>query len=144
MCLKTEEPQEDQRWDCRSQGPPTSSQQSTKQNNTVVAKGFPSDVCRCFFDNAYTSVSQTFSMEEPLRYIFTSRGTPTYKKVYRPQKADSGERKSITARLLSGKFYVKICYIYIYIPRFLEEPLTIFCGTPGFLGTLVGKHWRIH
>jgi hypothetical protein len=98
-------------------------------------------VCRCFFDNACTSVSQTFSMDELLRYIFISRGTPTYKNVYRPQKADSGERKSITARLLSGKFYVKICYIFIYIdyvPRFLEEPLTMFCGT------LVGKHWRIH
>jgi hypothetical protein len=82
-------------------------------------------------------------MEEPLRYIFISRGTPTYEDVYRPQKVDSGEHKSITARLLSGKYYVKICYIfYIYIPRFLEEPQTMFCGTPGFLGTLVGKHWH--
>jgi hypothetical protein len=61
-------------------------------------------------------------MEEPLRYIFISRGTPTYENVYRPQKVDSGERKSITARL-SGKFYVKICYIfYIYY--------TISRGTP--------------
>jgi hypothetical protein len=78
-------------------------------------------------------------MEEPLRYIFISRGTPTYEHVYRPQKVDCGERKSITARLLSGKFYVNICYIYI--PRFLEEPLTMFCGTPGFLVTVVGRHW---
>jgi hypothetical protein len=61
-------------------------------------------------------------MEEPLRYAFISRGTPTYEEVYRPQKVDSGERKSITARLLSGKFYVKICYIYIYS--------TISRGTP--------------
>jgi hypothetical protein len=72
-------------------------------------------------------------MEEPIRYIFISRGTPAYENVYRPQKVDSGERKSITARLLSGKFYVKICCIF-YIPRFLEEPLTMFCET------LVGKH----
>jgi hypothetical protein len=58
-------------------------------------------------------------MEEPLRYIFISRGTLTYENVYRPQKVDSGERKSITAR----KFYVKICYIlYIYS--------TISRGTP--------------
>jgi hypothetical protein len=62
-------------------------------------------------------------MEELLRYIFISRGTPTYENVYRPQKVDSGERKSITASLLSGKFYVKICYIfYIYS--------TISRGTP--------------
>jgi hypothetical protein len=61
-------------------------------------------------------VSQPFSIEEPLRYIFISRGTPTYENVYRPQKVDSREHKSITARLLSGKYYVKICYIfYIYI-----------------------------
>jgi hypothetical protein len=54
-------------------------------------------------------------MEEPLRYIFISRGTLTCENVYRPQKLDSVERKSITARLLSGKLYVKICYIfYIY------------------------------
>jgi hypothetical protein len=51
-------------------------------------------------------------MEEPLRYIFISRGTPTYENVYRPQKVYSGEHKSITARLLSGNFYVKICYIF--------------------------------
>jgi hypothetical protein len=62
-------------------------------------------------------------MEEPLRYIFISRGTPAYENVYRPQKVESGERKSITARLLSGKFYVKILYIfYIYS--------TISRGTP--------------
>jgi hypothetical protein len=62
-------------------------------------------------------------MEEPIRYIFISRGTPTYENVYRPQKVDSGKRKSITARLLSGKLYVKICYIlYIYS--------TISRGTP--------------
>jgi hypothetical protein len=62
-------------------------------------------------------------MEEPLRYIFISLGTPTYENVYRPQKVDSRECKSITARLLSGKFYVKICYIlYIYS--------TISRGTP--------------
>jgi hypothetical protein len=62
-------------------------------------------------------------MEEPLGYIFLSRGTPTYENVYRPQKVDSGERKSITARLLLGKFHVKICYIfYIYS--------TISRGTP--------------
>jgi hypothetical protein len=77
-------------------------------------------------------------MEEPLRYIFISQGTPTYENVYRPQKVDSGERKSITARLLLGKFRSAI--FSIYIPRFLEEPLTMFCGTTGFLGTLVGKH----
>jgi hypothetical protein len=62
-------------------------------------------------------------MEEPLRYNFISRETPTYENVYRPQKVDSGERKSITARLLSGKLYVNICYIfYIYF--------TISRGTP--------------
>jgi hypothetical protein len=95
-------------------------------------------------------------MEESLRYIFISRGTPTYENVYRPQKVDSGERKPITAKLLSGKCYIKICYIFyvyiysssrnrgIYIPRFLEEPLTMVCGTPGFLGTLVGKHCLSH
>jgi hypothetical protein len=81
-----------------------------------------------------------FSKEEPLRYIFIFRGTPTYENVYRPQKVDSGKRKSIAARLLSGKFYVKICYILYIYSRFLEEPLTMFCGNPGFLGTLVGKH----
>jgi hypothetical protein len=76
-------------------------------------------------NSVYTSVSQPFSIEEPLRFISISRGTPTCENVYRPQKVDSGERKSITARLLSEKFYVKICciiYIYICIPRFLEEP----------------------
>jgi hypothetical protein len=71
----------------------------------------------------YSSVFQPFSMEEPLRYIFISRGTPTYENVYRPQKVDSGERKSITARLLSGKLYVKICYIFCIYS-------TISRGTP--------------
>jgi hypothetical protein len=62
-------------------------------------------------------------MEEPLRYIIISRGTPNYENVCRPQKVDSGESKSITARLLLGKFYVKICYIfYVYF--------TISRGTP--------------
>jgi hypothetical protein len=46
--------------------------------------------------------------------------TPTCEKVYRPEKADSGERYSITAKLLSRKFICKemicICiYVYIYI-----------------------------
>jgi hypothetical protein len=68
-------------------------------------------------------------MEEPLRYILISRGTPTYENVYRPQTVDSGERKSITARLLSGNFYVKICCIYfIYIYIYIYS--TISRGTP--------------
>jgi hypothetical protein len=75
-------------------------------------------------------------MEEPLRYIFISRGTPTYENFYRPQKVYSGERKLITARLLSGKFYVKICYIYIYIPRFLEEPWLGSTGLEGLRETM--------
>jgi hypothetical protein len=62
-------------------------------------------------------------MEEPVRYIFKSRGTPIYENVLQATKVDSGERKSITARLLSGQIYVKICYIlYIYS--------TISRGTP--------------
>jgi hypothetical protein len=75
-------------------------------------------------------------MEEPLRYIFISRGTPTYENVYRPQEVDSGERKSITARLLSGKFLCKDLLYFLY--------MTMFFGTPGFLGTLVGKHCCRH
>jgi hypothetical protein len=31
-------------------------------------------------------------------------GTPTYENVYRPEKVDSGERNSVTAKLLSRKF----------------------------------------
>jgi hypothetical protein len=62
-------------------------------------------------------------MEEPQRYIFISRRTPTYENVYRPQKVESRERKSITARLLSGKLYVKICYIFCIYS-------TISRGTP--------------
>jgi hypothetical protein len=61
-------------------------------------------------------------MEEPLKYIFISRGTPTYENVYRPQKVDGGARKSITARLLSGKFYVKICYILYIFHDFSRNP----------------------
>jgi hypothetical protein len=65
----------------------------------------------------------TFFHGGTLRYIFISQGTPAYENVYRPQKVDSGERKSITAGLLSEKLYVKICYIfYIYS--------TISRGTP--------------
>jgi hypothetical protein len=71
-------------------------------------------------------------MEEPLRYIFISWGTPTYENVYRPQKADSGERKSITARLLPGKIYVKICYIfYIYSTISRGTPDDVL-GNPGW------------
>jgi hypothetical protein len=69
-------------------------------------------------------------MEEPLRYIFISRGTPTYENVYRPQKVDSGKRKSITARLLSGKFYVKICYILYTFHDFSRNPRVP--GKPGW------------
>jgi hypothetical protein len=29
---------------------------------------------------------------------------------------------------------------FVFIPRFLAEPLTIFCRVLGFPGTLVGKH----
>jgi hypothetical protein len=76
-----------------------------------------SHILKCEGTRVWSSVSQPFSMEEPLRYIFISRGTPTYENVYRQQKFDSGERKSIAARLLSGKFYVKICYIF-YIHSF--------------------------
>jgi hypothetical protein len=43
-------------------------------------------------------------MEEPLKQFFISRGTPTHENVYRPEKVDSVERNSITAKLLSRKF----------------------------------------
>jgi hypothetical protein len=43
-------------------------------------------------------------MAEPLKYVFISRGTPTYENVYRSEKVESGERNSITAKLLSRKF----------------------------------------
>jgi hypothetical protein len=43
-------------------------------------------------------------MEEPLKSFFISRGTPTYENIYRPEKVDSGERNSITAKKLSRKF----------------------------------------
>jgi hypothetical protein len=43
-------------------------------------------------------------MEEPLKSFFISRGTPAYENVYRPEKVVSGERNSITAKLLSRKF----------------------------------------
>jgi hypothetical protein len=91
-------------------------------------------------------------MEEPLRYMFISRGTPTYENVYRPQKVDSVERKSITARLLSGKFYVKICYIlyrhiYIYSTISRGTPDDVLCnprvpGNPGW-ETLSDVRWKI-
>jgi hypothetical protein len=34
-----------------------------------------------------------------------SRGIPTYENVYRPEKVDSGERNSITAKLLQENFF---------------------------------------
>jgi hypothetical protein len=43
-------------------------------------------------------------MEEPLKQFFISRGTATYGNVYRLEKVDSGERNSITVKLLSRKF----------------------------------------
>jgi hypothetical protein len=70
----------------------------------------------------YNSVSQTCSMEEPLTYISISRGTPTYENVYRPQKIDIGESKSITARLLSRKFYVKMLYFLYIFHDFSRNP----------------------
>jgi hypothetical protein len=37
------------------------------------------------------------------------------------------------------EFFAVFQNLYLFIPRFLAEPLT-FCGTQGFRGTLVGKH----
>jgi hypothetical protein len=46
-------------------------------------------------------------MKEPLKYVFISRGSPTYENVYRPEKVDSVDRSSVTAKLVSRKFIFK-------------------------------------
>jgi len=75
---------------------------------------------------------------------------------------DSWERSSIADNLLSpkcicknignispvfgGTFGIFRCNskfqkFYVFIPWFLAEPLTLFWGTQGFSGSLVGKRW---
>jgi hypothetical protein len=58
--------------------------------------------------NVFPCINPVFpnlsSVEESLKLFFISRGTPTYENVYRPEKLNSGERNSITAKLLSIKF----------------------------------------
>jgi hypothetical protein len=75
----------------------------------------------------------------------------SYPEEPRPMKTFTGQKKLIAGS--ANRLLLDYCqenfmwrsaifsiYIYIYITRFLEEPLTT-CGTPGFLGTLVGKHY---
>jgi hypothetical protein len=45
----------------------------------------------------------TFSPWRNPKKIFISQGTPACENVYRPEKVDSGEHNSITAKLLSRK-----------------------------------------
>jgi hypothetical protein len=80
------------------------------------------------------------SMAEPQKLFFISRRTPAYENVYRPEKADSGERSSFTSKLLSRKFVRtelqqtlthihKYIYEYIYVIKrflFLEVYLEVF------------------
>jgi len=51
---------------------------------------------------------------------------PTYENVYRPEKDNNRERNSITPKLLSRKFICKDLLYTFNIPRFLEEPMTMF------------------
>ena len=39
-------------------------------------------------------------------------------------------------------FFVVFQNSYVFIPLFLAEPLTMFCGTIRSLGTLYDKHWH--
>ena len=39
-------------------------------------------------------------------------------------------------------FFPAVQNSYVFIPLFLSEPLTVFCGTLTFRGTLSEKHWH--
>jgi hypothetical protein len=56
------------------------------------------------------------------------------------KKLIAGNANPLLLDYCQENFMYRSDILSVYIPRFLEEPLTMFCGTPGFLGTLVGKH----
>jgi hypothetical protein len=60
-------------------------------------------------------------MEGPLKWFSILPGTPTYEKVYRYEKVDSGEYNSITAKLLPRKFICISKYQHFYVDYLFRD-----------------------
>ena len=79
-----------------------------------------------------SSVSQTFFLEEALKYFFLSRGTPTYENIYKPEHREAIGISRCYSQLADQDFRL----IWV-LHDFWRNPLD-------FLPlTLIGNHWSV-
>jgi hypothetical protein len=92
-----------------------------------------------------------FSVEGPINNLFIPLGTPAYeneKKIVKRLLLAHGDYSDISncrTKILAifpgiFKMFAVFQNSYVFIPIFLSEPLTMFCGNPRFRGALCEKH----